>query len=71
MTIFITIHTDNDAFFADSYGDELAAVLRKAAKKCEGTTEENLGTALPLTLMDSNGNKVGIINDRRPGREPQ
>jgi hypothetical protein len=44
-----------DAAMTDSPGAELARILRKLANKAESEGE------LPVKIMDSNGNTIGII----------
>lgn len=52
MTFTITIACDNAAFADNGLAFEVANILREAADKVEGGSDE-------FALRDSNGNKVG------------
>jgi hypothetical protein len=56
----VEIDTDGAAFDGDSYGIELAALLRRVAARAEYTLDDGNGT-----LRDSNGNTVGTYRTEK------
>ncbi len=60
MKAAIRIDMGNEAFQGNFAGPELAAILREAASRVATTTRENLRQQT-ITLLDSNGNGVGVL----------
>lgn len=55
MSISLTIDTDNAAFEGESFGPEVARMLREVADELEG------GRQATWRLFDSNGNACGEV----------